>query len=135
MSKVCKFTIPASRDIEGIIDYIADVQSLDAADRLLDTINKKCRNLAIFPSLGRCREELAPNLRSFPVEEYLIFYRLVEDGVEILRVVSGYRDLEAFSLKDKGTLCSSQFSSRRERSPYPRFGRIGAIAGQPLRLY
>jgi toxin ParE1/3/4 len=39
MSKVCRFTVPASRDIEGIIDYIADVQSLDAADRLLDTIN------------------------------------------------------------------------------------------------
>jgi toxin ParE1/3/4 len=39
MSKVCKFTVLASRDIEDIIDYIADVQSLDAADRLLDTIN------------------------------------------------------------------------------------------------
>jgi toxin ParE1/3/4 len=96
MSKVCRFTVPASRDIEGIIDYIADVQSLDAADHLLEIINKKCRNLAIFPSLGRSREELAPDLRSFPVEEYLIFYRLAEDGVEILRVVSGYRDLEAF---------------------------------------
>jgi toxin ParE1/3/4 len=96
MSNVCRFTVPASRDIEGIIDYIADVQSLDAADRLLDTINKKCRNLAIFPSLGRSREELAPDLRSFPVEEYLIFYRFVEDGVEILRVISGYRELEAF---------------------------------------
>jgi toxin ParE1/3/4 len=96
MSKVCKFTIPASRDIEGIIDYIADVQSLDAADRLLHTINKKCQNLAIFPSLGRSREELSPEVRSFPVEEYLIFYRLVEDGVEILRVISGCRDLQAF---------------------------------------
>ncbi|MGB8702522.1 MAG: type II toxin-antitoxin system RelE/ParE family toxin [Thermosynechococcaceae cyanobacterium] len=96
MSNVCRFTIPASRDIEAIIDYIADVQGLDAADRLLQTINKKCRNLAIFPGLGRSRKELAPDLRSFPVEEYLIFYRLVEDGVEILRVVSGYRDLEAF---------------------------------------
>ncbi len=41
MSNVCRFTVPASRDIEGIIDYIADVQSLDAAAyRLLATINK-----------------------------------------------------------------------------------------------
>jgi toxin ParE1/3/4 len=39
MSNVCRFTVPASRDIEGIIDYIADIQSLDAADRLLETIN------------------------------------------------------------------------------------------------
>lgn len=27
-------------------------------------------------------------------EMYLIFYRVIEEGVEILRVVSGYRDLE-----------------------------------------
>jgi toxin ParE1/3/4 len=100
MSKICKFTVPASRDIEGIIDYIADVQGLNAADRLLEIINKKCQNLAVFPSLGRSWEELAPNLRSFPVEEYLIFYRLVEDGVEILRVISGYRNLEAFFSKE-----------------------------------
>lgn len=39
MSNVCKFTVPASRDIESIIDYIADVQSLDAAEHLLNTIN------------------------------------------------------------------------------------------------
>ena len=61
----------------------------------LKKINQKCRNLANFPNMGRKREELLTSLRSFPVDDYLIFYRQIEGGIEILRVVSGYRDLNA----------------------------------------
>ncbi|NES81639.1 MAG: type II toxin-antitoxin system RelE/ParE family toxin [Moorea sp. SIO2B7] len=37
---------------------------------------------------------LLPLLRSFPIDDYLIFYRPLDNGIEILRVISGYRDLE-----------------------------------------
>lgn len=94
MSEICKFTVPASRDIENIIDYIAEVSSFDAAENLLNKINNKCKTLTNFPGMGRRRDELAANVRSFPVEDYLIFYRASTEGIEILRVVSGYRDLE-----------------------------------------
>lgn len=94
MSNRCIFTVPASRDIESIIDYVADNTSLDAADKLLRKINQKCSTLANFPNMGRSRDELLSTLRSFPVDNYLIFYRPIEEGIEILRVVSGYRDLE-----------------------------------------
>jgi toxin ParE1/3/4 len=50
--------------------------------------------------MGRRRDELSPNVRSFPINNYLIFYRLIEEGVEILRVVSGYQDLEGLFLTD-----------------------------------
>jgi toxin ParE1/3/4 len=43
MSRVCKFTLPASRDIEAIMDYVADNSNFDTAERLLDTINDKCK--------------------------------------------------------------------------------------------
>jgi toxin ParE1/3/4 len=49
--------------------------------------------------MGRRRDELSPNVRSFPINNYLIFYRLIEQGVEILRVVSGYQDLEDLFLE------------------------------------
>jgi toxin ParE1/3/4 len=94
MRNICQFTIPASRDIENIIDYVADNSGLDAADNLLKKINDKCQTLAQFPSMGRSRDKLLPSLRSFPVENYLIFYRPIAAGIEILRVVSGYRDLD-----------------------------------------
>lgn len=101
MSNICRFTVPASRDIEKIIDFIAGNSSFGAAERFLDKINQKCRNLANFPNLGRRRDELAPTLRSFPIDDYLIFYRSVEGGIEVVRVVSGYRDLDAlFSEQD-----------------------------------
>ncbi|MGK7953560.1 MAG: type II toxin-antitoxin system RelE/ParE family toxin [Xenococcaceae cyanobacterium] len=95
MSNICRFTAPASRDIEKIVDYVADKSSFDSAERLLKKINQKCSKLANFPNMGRRRDELSPLLRSFPVDDYLIFYRPIENGIEVLRVVSGYRDLDA----------------------------------------
>ncbi|MCY7320842.1 MAG: type II toxin-antitoxin system RelE/ParE family toxin [Phormidesmis sp. CAN_BIN36] len=99
MSRVCVFTITASRDIEGIIDQVADRLDFDAAERFLKKINHKCRSLADFPNMGRKRDELSPLLRSFPMDSYLIFYRLIEGGIEIVRVISGYRDLEALFIE------------------------------------
>jgi len=56
MNKICRFTVPASRDIEDIIDYIADNRNFNAAERLLRKINNKCERLANFPSMGRRRK-------------------------------------------------------------------------------
>lgn len=42
MSNICRFTVQSSRDIEDIIDYVADQRGLDAADRALKKINQKC---------------------------------------------------------------------------------------------
>lgn len=95
MSKICRFTVPASRDLEAILDYIAEQSSIDRAEEFLRQVNAKCQRLTQFPALGRTRDELAAGVRSLPVDAYLIFYRLIEGGVEILRVVSGYQDLGA----------------------------------------
>lgn len=94
MSPVCRFTIPASRDVEAIMDYVADNNNFEAAERFLETINNNCERLAAFPGMGRKRDELALNVRSFPIYDYLIFYREIAEGIEVLRVVSGYRDLQ-----------------------------------------
>jgi toxin ParE1/3/4 len=47
------------------------------------------------PLAGRERRELIPGLRSFPVGNYVIFYVPVPDGIEVLRVMSGWQDVEA----------------------------------------
>src|SRR5207302_9593484 len=53
--------------------------------------------LASYPQLGRRRDnDLRPGLRSFPVGEYVIIYRIeVQDDVLILRVLRGSRNLQA----------------------------------------
>ncbi len=43
--------------------------------------------------MGRKREELAPLLRSFPVGNYVIFYRPASGGIQIIRVLHGARDV------------------------------------------
>jgi len=37
-------------------------------------------------------------LRGFSVGNYLIFYRQIENGIEVERVLSGYRDFNALFL-------------------------------------
>lgn len=94
MSKICRFTVPASRDLEEIVDYVAEQANVDVAEALLKKVNGRCQQLLQFPGLGRKRDNLYSGIRSLSVESYLIFYREIEEGIEILRIVSGYRDLK-----------------------------------------
>lgn len=55
----------------------------------------KFKVLADHPEMGRAREELAIALRSFPVGNYVIFYRTVKETVQVIRVLHGARDLDA----------------------------------------
>ena len=84
----------AETDILEIWDYIAD-DSLAAADRWVDHLDEQFRVLATQPSMGRARDELAPDVRSFPFGRYVIFYMLLDDGIDVVRVLHGARDIDA----------------------------------------
>jgi toxin ParE1/3/4 len=64
-----------------------------AADALLGRIDRVCDSLATFPELGPARPDLALELRYMVVGRYLILYRIIPDGVEIVRVAHGARYL------------------------------------------
>ena len=91
-------TLPASRDLDRISDYFLE-SSVEAGDRFVKTFTQKCKNLARFPYIGKSYAELKPGLRGLLLMDYIIFYQVVEDNVEILRVISGYQDLrDIFSM-------------------------------------
>ncbi|BAZ44504.1 plasmid stabilization system [Chondrocystis sp. NIES-4102] len=94
------FSDEAIKDIDDICEYLA-LQNAKAASQLFDAIRKKCKLVAGFPNMGKSYSRLAPNLRGFVVEDYIIFYYPREDGIDIARVVSGYRDLESLFLEDE----------------------------------
>ncbi|MDZ7956479.1 MAG: type II toxin-antitoxin system RelE/ParE family toxin [Aulosira sp. DedQUE10] len=48
-----------------------------------------------FPNIGRSYAKLDQRLRGIPLDSYIIFYRVFEDSIVIVRVVSGYRDLKS----------------------------------------
>ena len=79
-------------DLDEIWFYIAQ-DDTDAADRFIRAIISRFPMLAGMPEMGRQREDLAPRLRSFAIGNYVIFYRPMENGVEIARVLHGARDL------------------------------------------
>ncbi len=65
------------------------------ADRFLDVLDQKMHLLASSPRMGRPRPELRDGLRSFPVDHYVIFYCEVHQGINIVRVLHGARDIES----------------------------------------
>jgi len=85
-------TARAEQDLIDIWRHIAGDNEA-AADALLDRIETTCLRLAEHPRLGPARRDIAPDLRYFPVRRYLILYRMAGDGVEIVRVLHGARDL------------------------------------------
>jgi len=84
----------AERDLEEILDYVHS-HSPAAARRFANLFKQKAEVLAKMPEMGRSREELAAGLRSFNVGNYLLFYRPLDDGIVVIRVAHGSRDLPA----------------------------------------
>ena len=84
-------------ELDNIWYYAAKASgSTESADRVIDTITERFYLLACYPHIGRHREEdLGPGLRSFPVGEYVIIYRIEKQDVLILHVFRGSRDIEA----------------------------------------
>jgi toxin ParE1/3/4 len=82
----------AHRDLIEIWSFIA-ADNDAAADRMLDRIDEVLRTLGDSPLIGRVRNDLAQNLRSFPVGNYIIYYVPLPNGIELIGVGSGYMDI------------------------------------------
>jgi toxin ParE1/3/4 len=95
MTGIFRLTEPAIQDIEQIADYIARQSEYAQAERFLAKLDAKFAKIIQFPMIGRQRNEVLPGLRSTPIDQYLILYIPVRQDIDILRVVSGYRDLAA----------------------------------------
>ncbi len=82
---------------DDLVDILVYLRRRDerAADRFEADFEGKCRILAQFPMMGRARPELTPSLRSFAINPYVIFYEPLDDGVRIVRVIHGSRDISS----------------------------------------
>jgi toxin ParE1/3/4 len=87
----------AESDLDDIWYFLAtQSSSIDVADRIVDSITARFALLTRQPYIGRRRDEdLRPGIRTFPVGDYFIAYRVDGEDVLILRVLRGSRDIEA----------------------------------------
>jgi toxin ParE1/3/4 len=88
----------AKDDLDEQALYIAR-DSVDTALRFLDAAEGAFERLRFLPEIGRRRDFIHPELsgvRCWPIpgfEKHLIFYRVDDSGLEVLRVLHSARDL------------------------------------------
>ena len=84
----------AIADLESIEDHIA-LDDVDQALAFIERLYETMTLLAGQPLMGRARPELGADIRSFPVGRYVIFYQPISNGIDVVRVLSGARDIDA----------------------------------------
>lgn len=93
------FTPLAEQDLEAIADYIA----ADNPTRALSFVRElrvQCQRITLNLSGYRLRPELGDGIRSCAHGRYVIFFECESDGVLIVRILHGARDLPAVFAAD-----------------------------------
>ena len=88
------FLAAARDDLLHILEYIAEESgSVETAVSFVQALRAQCNKLASFPTvMGRAR----PDIRSFPFKGYAIFFRYSEERFEVVNILEGHRDIDAF---------------------------------------
>ena len=93
MPKVLR-TSDAAADLLDIGRFIAtESSSLEIALAFLDRVEEKCVLYATQPLMGTARPDLGENVHAFPVDSYVVIYQPVEDGIRMLMVIHGSRNI------------------------------------------
>ena len=84
----------AESDLTEIWAYFVEQSgSVEIAEEFLGRIQRAIEIICNHPRLGSPRPDLDTGLRSFPVGNYLIIYRITSGDVWVDRVLHGKRDL------------------------------------------
>lgn len=91
-------TATARDDLADIQDYLTRrTRSVSMAENFISKLTGYCERLVTLPAtIGRLRPELMPGIRSTTFGNYVLFLRYVDDMVELVHVIEGHRDMEAF---------------------------------------
>jgi toxin ParE1/3/4 len=98
MSNTLRRRPEARRDLFRVADYLAQ-NSLAAAERFLAAAEGTMQALAGMPGMGSPWDTANPQLaglRFFRVkgfDKYLLFYRPIDGGVEVVRILHAAQDL------------------------------------------
>lgn len=83
----------AETDLSDIWDYIS-ADSPERGEKLIRDIYSKLGTIAHNPYIGKARPEIEQDLRSFPVGRYIVFYFPLPDGIDVIRILHGSRDID-----------------------------------------
>lgn len=84
----------ALADLSAIWSFYAGAAGSLTADRIVRNVEKMARLLEDHPFVGRSRDEVRTGVRSIASRPHVIFYRVTDNTIEIIRVLDGRRDIE-----------------------------------------
>ena len=84
----------AKKDLLDIHAYTQNEWGLQQAQKYIYALEKRCDELAQSPHIGRERPEIKPGYRSIAEGKHVIFYRVSDSDIEILRILHGRMDIE-----------------------------------------
>ena len=87
----------AKQDVDGIYDFIAHTDRRPlTADNVVRELALQCESYATAFAdgnlIGTLRSDLGEQVRVFTHKRWLVVFRPIQDGIEVLRVVDGARD-------------------------------------------
>jgi toxin ParE1/3/4 len=80
-------------DLEDIWLYTLHSWSLKQADRYHSLIIKEIEFLATYPNSGKDQNHVREGYRSSKVKSYIIFYRILENEIQVIRILHERMDI------------------------------------------
>jgi toxin ParE1/3/4 len=93
-----EFQSAAEADLIGAWLQVADDRGVDSADAYIAKLRDLCELIASQPEMGIARSDVAIDVRSFPVDNYVIYYEKHDSSVRILRVWHTAQDPVSFAI-------------------------------------
>ncbi|MGR3317212.1 MAG: type II toxin-antitoxin system RelE/ParE family toxin [Candidatus Anammoxibacter sp.] len=84
----------AQNDLRKIRHYTQENRENNQTKHYLIELTTSFEKLSKTPKLGRTREEIAGNLRSFPVGRHIVFYKERSNGIDVVRVLHASMDIK-----------------------------------------
>ncbi|MBN8578752.1 MAG: type II toxin-antitoxin system RelE/ParE family toxin [Cytophagales bacterium] len=89
-----KISVKAAEDIDKIWWYTVQKWSIEQADRYVNLIFDEIEYVSKNSTQGRDFSHIRKNYRCSKVKSHLIFYKITEEGIEVIRVLHQRMDVE-----------------------------------------
>jgi toxin ParE1/3/4 len=96
-------TSAAWRDLEEIYDWIAESDSPEKANYVLDQLRKTAESIAVLPHRGSRPKELPPGMgveyRQVFFKPYRVIYEIMRDEIVIHLIADGRRNMQSLLMR------------------------------------
>ena len=84
----------ARADLAEIWDYSAERWGVDRSEVYIRDLQRAIERVAVDPAIGPACDDIRVGYRKLPSGSHVIFYREVDDAIEVIRILHQRMDLD-----------------------------------------